>query len=307
MNIEYQFFRQKNIKPLSNFFNKYYKSSFNKNAVEWEFKKNPFGSPKILLGKINNKIIAVGVAIPIKVNFYNKIEKIYRIQNVLVDHNFRKKGIFQKILRNLDDYFIKKNIKTISFPNELSIKAFINNKWKKLLNINFLVKKIKDNLIPKTTYKYKRIKKFTKNHYNFFKKTKKLNYINIECNEDYLNWRFLTNKRSNFDCYEIFDNKKILAILVMKKYKIKNESSGQLCLQISKKKDLPKIINFCENYCLKHNLNYLNLWSNKYDKYFIKNFGFKQIFQKERFMIINNFKKQIAKKINLAMHYSDVF
>lgn len=307
MNIKYCFFKSKNINPIIIFFSKYYKKHITKDSANWEFKENPFGKAKIIVAKFNKKIIAAGVAIPLIIYFKNKKEKIYRIQNVLVDDNFRKRGIFQNILKKFDNYFKNKKIKIISFPNESSLKAFINNGWEKILNISFLIKKVKKNYKSNQVSEFKRIKKFELRHQNLFKNTKKTSLIDINCSKNYLNWRFLSNKRTKFECYEILEKEKIKAIVIVKKYKFNNLKICQLCLQISHEKFFPKIIDFCLNYCVKNKLSLFALWSNQYTKYLILNFGFKQIFQKQRYLIVNNFQNKIAKKINLAMHYSDVF
>ena len=307
MKIKYNFLKKKELGKVKSFLQKYYHERFNKLSIKWEFEENPFGDAKVIVAIYNNKIIGCGVAIPLKFRIIRKKEVVYRVQNVLVDNKFRKKGIFQNILIKFDNYFINKKIKLISFPNALSLKGFINNKWQKLLNINFLSKKIQKTSKLDKYYKYRKIFKFENKHYIFYQQKINLNHTNLECSEEYLNWRFIFNKRSKFDCYEIVHKKTIKAILVLKKYKFEKERNGQICLFISDKKDLSKIINFCNNYCYKNNLTILTLWSNQYEKVFINKFGFKNRLYKEKFMIFKNFDKDIAKKINLAMHYSDVF
>lgn len=308
MKIKYNFLKKKDLGKLKSFLQRYYHERFNDLSIEWELKENPFGNAKIMVATYNNKIIGCGASIPLKFRILKKKEILYRIQNVLVDNEFRKKGIFQNILRNFDNYFFKKKIKLISFPNELSIKAFINNNWQKLININFLSKKIVQKIYKiDKFYKHRRIFKFENKHYKFYEKKINSNYVNLECSKEYLNWRFIFNTRSNFDCYEIIHKDTLKAIVVLKKYKFEKKQNGQLCLYISDTKDLSQVINFCKNYCCRNKLKFLTLWSNQSNKVFINKFGFKNRLYKEKFMIFKNFDKDIAKKINLAMHYSDVF
>ena len=70
-----------------------------------------------------------------------KIYNSYQSGNSLVHPDYRGKGIFQSLLKNIEENSKSKGVDFLTgFPVEASYKSFIKTGWNNLLNLNWFVK-----------------------------------------------------------------------------------------------------------------------------------------------------------------------
>ena len=305
-NITYKKANKQHIIKLLSFYKKFYPSSeWNIQTIEWEYFNNPFGKAKIFLALSGKKIAGFTTSIPIKIKMKNNIYKGYRVQNVLVDKNYRNQGIFNKLLSNNNNYLDKFAVINISFPNQNSLPFFIKTNWSTVCKIPLFEKKIKK--IEKINLGYKLISKF-KNIHKYIWEKNLLNQSDIMCTKEYLNWRFILNPKCKYHNFEIIIENKPLGFLILKEYYAGNKIKiGHIIKLSCPEEHTLDVINFANNYFYNLSIKKFNMWSIDNSSVSMSKLKFKKTPLEDRFFIYRSKKKINSNKWNLSMSFSDVY
>lgn len=279
------------------FFLSYYKKyGYSKRLLNYQFDKNPFGKAIIYCAILKKKIIGCLVLMPILL--YNKKNKIecFRPQNVLVDRDYRNYGIFNNLVIK-SNKLVNKNY-GISFPNDKSFKAFINNNWNEY-EVNLYKKRLRKRRIN-TKYKYKKIDLFTDEHEQIWRDNIK-KMCDVFPSKSYLNWRYFKKPNAKYDCFEFYENKVLKGFFILKFY----FNIGHICQINGDKKYFKDNIKFIENYLIDNNVDKISLWSAKKNN-ILKSLNFNKERIEENF-IQKNLDFLNKSKFNIGMHCSDVY
>lgn len=309
-NLNFQFYKKNNEYQIRSLFKKTFKKKLSLNFWTWVFKKNTNGKNKILLVFNKKKLIGQCAAVKLSFKLYKKKKAFYRIQNFMVDINFRGKKIATNALKKLTSSIIKKKDYIITFPNNNSLKAFLKNDYTKfnLYTYEKIIKrnyKIKENIFFKNSSQIK----FFKEDIDLINETlHDFSIFNLR-DEKYLSWRYSVNY-NNYKISRIFQNKKLLGIAVLKFYP--EDKSICICELFYKKgiKNLMSILNTSIHNLVNYNPEKIKIWSMPHF-WFHKNLlklGFKKTNFKTNVciyknLIFNNTKKNFF----LSMGDSDVY
>ena len=308
-------FVEKDFNELKKLFNKTFNKKISKNFYKWRYlKKNRFNS---FVAKIGNKIIGhVGfVEYKLNSNIIKFADKIYSRHSSMVSFEYRKKNIYNSLLKwsfsQLDKNFI-----IITWPNKLNNLSSKKNKNEIKFKYQLFYKKITKKK-SKTEKKFK-LNKLNKDNLKLLNVNNKslINKLNIiDKNQRYFSWRYLYyNQNSNFYFQKkvnkinntfiigknIKNNRKFLSILDF----IGNEKYYYTILD--------ELIAYLECSIYANKNYYLQIWSDK------KNIKKINYLKKNKFKIINNIfninilnsKYKIKSKaalINFEMGDTDVF
>jgi len=287
-------------------YNKFYPTDgWSTKTIEWEYFNNPFGKAKVFLALSGDKLAGITTSIPIKTKMQNNTFSGYRIQNVLVDKNYRGQGIFNKLLTNNNNYLDKFTDINISFPNEKSLPFFFKTNWSSVCKIPLFEKKIKK--IEKINLKYRLISEFKNIHKDLWENNLS-NKLDIMCSKKYLNWRFVLNPKCKYSVFEIINRTKPVGFLVLKKYPAIGKIKIGHIVKLSCPKDyILDAINFANNYFYNLSIKKFNMWFVDSSNILIDNLNFERKFLENRFFIYRSVNKISSKKWNLSMSFSDVY
>lgn len=307
----YKDYKKKDEYKIIQLFKKTFKKNFILKKWTWIFKKNPNGNSKIALVFYKKKLVGQCASIKIFFNLHSKKKIFYRIQNFMVDKNYRLNKIATHSLKFLTSKIIKNNNHIITFPNDNSIKTFLRNNFKRLFYIyTYEVPLNKRYEIEK--------KIIVKNSSKVKIENKDMSLIN-EClkkyaifnsrNKNYLNWRYSSNYH-NYKISRIFFNKELVALSIVKFY----SKDNSICICEIFFKDSNKnlytiikssILNFKKNKPI-----IMKIWSMPYFNFHkdLLNFGFKKSTFKTNVCSHKNLSKgKSFKKIYLSMGDSDIY
>jgi hypothetical protein len=85
---------------------KTFPSESNRDAFVWRFENKSANRPIIVCAIVANKVVAFNSWIPWRFVYKNKVYVGYQSGKSATDINYRRKGIFEKILRKADDLLI---------------------------------------------------------------------------------------------------------------------------------------------------------------------------------------------------------
>lgn len=114
---------------------------------DWQYRQNPMGKAIIVLAKDeqkNNLIIGVEVILPMKIMVDQQIVIGSLSCNSAVDPDYRKMGIFSRLVSAIQDKSIEKGISCIyGIANEKSVEAFIKKGAIEIISLPLLVKPLR--------------------------------------------------------------------------------------------------------------------------------------------------------------------
>ena len=166
--------------------------------------------------------------------------------NSIVHSQYRRKGIFSKLVNELPDLALKEGIVTVyGVPNSNSRKAFLKEGWKEIAQLPLLVRILKpsnyfNNILKKFLrpfdffYKVKikqgfRIEKYEGNFSEFKELTSKLpERILVSQNRSprYLQWRYNDHPTRKYNTYIIRKESKVIAYIIARVTKFKGKQIG---------------------------------------------------------------------------------
>jgi N-acetylglutamate synthase-like GNAT family acetyltransferase len=243
-----------------------YSDSFNNNdlpksieLVNWFHKHNPLHENVVDFAVANNedgsrKIAAIYAVFPVKFNVFGKIVKAVQSIDTLTDIDFRGKGLFIKLAKNVYNRAKNENYHLVyGFPNGSSAHGFFKKLgWKEIADVPFMIKPLRSNyfseLIAKKWNKFipnvnlsrikninmpkgfsiKRINNNDIDQYDFtavWKDFSNDKLIAIERNNDYIKWRIGQKPDENYSIDGLFIDAKLIGYII---YAVKDKHNGKI-------------------------------------------------------------------------------
>jgi len=311
-NFSFKVYKKDHKHQIIRLFKKIFKINLNANNWNWKFKKNPNGKNKIVLVFFKKKLIGHCAAIKMRFQYSAKKKFFYRIQNFMVDKEYREKKIATKTLDFLISKIVKDKGHIITFPNrDISTKIFSKNSYRKIFHIftyEKLLKK-KHSIQKKFFLKNSSIVKITNNDMKLINEClQKYKVLNLR-SKNYLNWRYSLNF-GNYKISRIFFNKQMIGIIISKFYS--RDNSICICEIFYKKgnENLRSLINSTVVNFIKNNPKKIKIWTMSHFSMHrnLLDLGFKKINFKTNVCTYKNLPKDnLFKKMYLSMGDSDIY
>jgi len=255
--------------------------------LKWQYFDSPAGKAKIYAAKENKKVIAMYVAAPKTLTFYDKKVTAFMIQDAMTDKKYRGQGLLHKLSSICFADLRDKKAVGYTFPNKLSENSFRRNNWSELSKVPL---RILDNI------EYRKHKLINLNKMeNVVEEVCEEIWLNsginigVERSNQYLNWRY-NKPDTNYEKY-ILSNKE--GFLVLKFFEDNNEKILHICdLVVSKDSQrlIDDILKFCLNKAYEENCAKITAWFDEKHPYSqnLNNIGLKMISTHDRFIFIMN-------------------
>jgi len=221
----------------------------NPKYFNWQFKNNPQGQAIISLcceEEQEDLIIGQEPIIPSILNIDKKCVKASISLNSIVHSNYRRRGIFSKLLSSLPDLAMKKGICCVyTIPNSISHNAFLKEGWKEIARLPLLVR-----ILNPSKYFNNNLKIFFR-PIDFFYKIKIKEQLGIEeykgnfrefdhltsklpkriqvsqnRNHNYLQWRYNDHPTRKYNTYIIRKESEIIGYIITRETKFNGKPIG---------------------------------------------------------------------------------
>lgn len=195
--------------------------SYDNTFFDWQYLRNPNGEAKIFVAKDEEKIIGMYALIPNKF-IYNDIPYfIWRVQDVMMNDEYRNQGLFFKLMTysHSSIHWTKQDL-FWAFPNENSYPSFKKYGFSDHSPYTLWEYTKKDiNILPHNEYIIQEEKNFNSISDSFLNKFyKNKDYTNLYKDKNYLQWRYLAKEGTLYQIYSISDSNEIVGFFVLKKY-----------------------------------------------------------------------------------------
>lgn len=220
------------------------------NYFDWQYRKNPQGKAILITAKdenANHAIVGVNAFLPMDLMINQKLMPCLLSCNSIVDPDYRKRGIFTKIISQLPEIFVGKKIACIyGIPNSNSFKIFTKNQFLEIAKLQLLGRPIRlSNYFnqPLTTI----LKPF-----DFFWKIKKNINSDVESlnekfgdefdelikkvsttipvihfrNKEYLQWRYIEHPTRNYQVYVLRNNSGLIGYIITREMETNRKKIG---------------------------------------------------------------------------------
>jgi len=217
--------------------------------INWQYNENPQGKSVIVLCFDHDKndiIIGQESVISSELNLDNKCIKSSITLNSIVNSNYRRRGIFSKLLNALPALALKEGIvSAYGVPNTNSHKTFLKEGWKEITKLPLLIRLLTpSNYFGNTVknfvrpfdffYKIKIVEKFHIEHYkgnfidfdNLTSKLTKRILISQNRNNQYLKWRYADHPTRKYDTYVVRKKSEIIGYIITRNTKFKGKQIG---------------------------------------------------------------------------------
>jgi len=221
----------------------------NPKYIDWQYNKNPQGQAIIVLGIDEGKndfIIGKEAVIPSDLKLENKLVKASISLNSIVHTDYRRQGIFSKLVSALPNLALKEGIVCVyGIPNSNSHKAFLKEGWKEIAQIPLLVRILKPsnyfNNALKTFFasidffwKIKnneqlQIEEYTGDFSDFDPLTSKLGkriLVLQNRNHKYLRWRYKEHPTRKYKTYFLKKDSEIICYIITRETEFKGKPIG---------------------------------------------------------------------------------
>lgn len=282
--------------------------------MDWQYRENPAGPARTWLAKAGTKIAGTCSATPYRVRVKGKIKTGWRMQDLLVEPDYRGLGIHHTFSRLSHEFLMKSKYPfNFAFPNERSYPGFVRTGWQAVFRIPLWIRANLNGVQGKTNAVA--IISFDKNTDRIWKAyVNRIDYA-VERSADYLNWRYLKNPKSKYFPYVLEEGKDKL-VLIMKYYDREDGNRlAHICdlFQSAPNKKLSQMaFNFALEFAVSHHCQAISGWFTRAGslKGLLEDHEF--VLQKElpRWFVINsnvpgNFTKE--SRWHLSMGDSDVY
>lgn len=309
-NFIYKFYNKGDENQIIPLFKKTFKKKLSLNNWSWVFKKNPVGKNKILIAFNKKKIVGQCASIRLNFKFNNQIKKIFRIQNFMVDIDFRGKSIAYNALKLLTLNIVKVKNNIITFPNNNSLKIFLKTGYNKfnLYSYEMIIKKkyhIEKDIFIKNT---KKIEFFDRDIKLINEFLNEFSIFNLR-NKNYLIWRYNRNY-NDYRISRVYLKKKLIGLAIVKFYT--KDKSICICELFYKKniKNFSSILKAIIINLKSRKPKRLKIWSMPHFSFYknLLKYGFKKTKYKTNVCTYKNLKiGNIKKRIYLSMGDSDIY
>jgi len=221
----------------------------NPKYLNWQYDKNPQGKAVIVLCFDEEKkdfVIGQESIIPSELNLGKVCIKSSISLNSIVHPNYRRRGIFSKLVTALPDFALNEGIVSVyGVPNLNSHKVFLKEGWSEITKLPLLVRILTPsnyfNNGPKIflkpfDYFYKikikehlGIEQYTGNFIEFDHLTSKLPkriIVSQNRNHKYLQWRYKNHPTRKYNTYLIRKDSEIIGYIITRETKFKGKAIG---------------------------------------------------------------------------------
>lgn len=187
--------------------------------MQWQYYDNPSGVAKSWVAKHNGNVIANYTAIPHQLKLNNKLEKSWRVQDVITHPDYRGLGLYSLLSDSANEFLQSKEFPlNFTFPNENSHSVFIKRNWINPNRIPLWILVEPENAItPSLNIEVQPLSEFTHNDESIWKNYCDSRTIAVERSANFLNWRYIQNPRGGYSPFRLTDGDKS-AICVIKSY-----------------------------------------------------------------------------------------
>ena len=236
----------------------------------WQYNENPQGKAVVVLCFDDEKNLIIGneAIIASDLNIDNVGVKASISLNSAIHTEYRRKGIFSKLVSELPDLAMKEGITSAyGVPNPNSHKAFLKLGWKEITQLPLLVR-----FLNPSNYFSNAMKIFFK-PISFFYRIKNLEKLGIEKyngdffefdqltselskrfkvtqnrNHKYLQWRYNDHPSRKYDIYIIRKESKIIGYIIVRDTKFKGKPIGVILDFVTdgKKKNEKEFVNLAK-------------------------------------------------------------
>jgi len=221
----------------------------NSKYLNWQYNENPQGGSIIVLcfdEKKKDFVIGKEAIISSELNLGNTCVKSSISLNTIVHSNYRRRGIFSKLVSVLPDLAMKEGIlSAYGVPNPNSHKAFLKEGWKEITKLPLLVRIQKPSNYFNNNlkiffrpidffYKIKikeqlEIEEYKENFKDFEHLTSKLPKripVSQNRNHNYLQWRYNDHPTRKYNTYIIRKESEIIGYIITRETKFKGKPIG---------------------------------------------------------------------------------
>jgi len=221
----------------------------NPKYIDWLYNKNPQGRALIVLGIDEEKkdfIIAKEAIIPSELKLANKLVRASISLNSIVHTDYRRQGIFSKLVSTLPNLALKEGIVGVyGIPNSNSHKSFLKAGWKEIAQLPLLVRILKpsnyfNNVLKKFfvpidflwKIKYQeqlQIEEYTGDFSEFDHLTSKLAkriLVLQNRNHKYLQWRYKDHPTRKYKTYLVRKDSEIICYIITRETEFKGKPIG---------------------------------------------------------------------------------
>ena len=223
----------------------------NSSYFDWQYRNNPDGKAIVLLARddSNDLIVGTNTITPSKLIVDGEEIMSSLACNVQVHPNYRKKGIFSKLLLSMPESALANGIHSLfAIPNDNSFKAFINEGSTEITQLPLLVRPIrfsqyfrfpiKQILKPfdilwkkKKTFPYS-IEQLNGNFDDSFeilaKKTSNRVSVMHSRTKEFLNWRYKNHPTRKYQIFTLKENNELLGYIITKIHYLDKKKVGVL-------------------------------------------------------------------------------
>ncbi len=221
----------------------------NPSYFDWQYRDNPNGKALVLLARddSSNLIVGTNTIVPMKLIVDDEIITSSLACNVQVHPDYRKKGIFSKLLLSMPKFALANNINSLfAIPNDNSFKAFINEGSIEITHLPLLIKPIRlsqyfefplkqilksfDIFWKKRNIPLNNIEEFHENFDDSFenlaKKTSNRISVMNSRKKEFLNWRYKNHPTQKYQIFTLKINNELLGYIITKIHYIGQKKIG---------------------------------------------------------------------------------
>ena len=195
---------------------KIFPSESNRDAFKWRFENKDANRPIIVCAIDDDKVVAFNAWIPWKFTYKNEILIGYQSGKSATDVNYRRQGIFEKILKKADDLFKIYDVDFLfGFPGSMSYGVVSKTGYCPIGVYNSYLRLI--NPLNKRLLELNKINHYEEINFNTILDKNKISSI---FDRDYFQWRYIDNpKQYDFVFYEENNNKALFIVRETKNMK----------------------------------------------------------------------------------------
>ncbi|WP_169910876.1 GNAT family N-acetyltransferase [Evansella clarkii] len=240
-------------------YRKCFTSPISKDIVRWRYLENPLNELLVCVAVDNGRVIANTAASPCE--FFNNgiIEKTAISLNLMIDPDYRGKGIFTDITSKLYKYMEEKGYKSVlGFPNYLSNPTFVTKLGRQTIyEIPTLELNLTDVRLKKTnTAHILEDDQFTLNYSEYSHESRSLYLYKTR---EYLRWRYYKNPINNYKNFIIKNELgHVRSFIVCKEY---HDKLNIVDYCFNESSDIEPLINSAIKYALDIKKSYVTVWS----------------------------------------------
>jgi len=187
--------------------------------MRWQYFDNPAGEAKVWICCDQEKPVGSVTALPHIIWTFDCQVVGYRVQDVMTAPEYRGLSIYKKLSERCYSFLDCQEMAVhFTFPNENSERVFRSSNWTPVSEIPlWTAQPLKKNKDFEVFDDIRLLENFSKEEEEIWSSYRKLDFFGIDKNQSFLNWKYFSNPRTNYQCYFI-DGRNTNVILVLKEF-----------------------------------------------------------------------------------------